>query len=145
MREHLLAHNAKTKSEEFVLVFRPGDEVLSGLQKFAQRRNIRDAHFTAIGAVSSAVIGWYDNKYHAYRTHHVNEQCEVTSLIGNISEFKGKVAIHAHVNLGLENGMVMGGHALELFVWPTVELFVQTNAVPLRKAVEPGTGLPTLV
>ena len=61
---------------EYVLVFRTGDEVMSGL----------------LGAVSSASFGWYDLGKRAYKINHVDKQLELTSLIGNITNFNGKPA-----------------------------------------------------
>ena len=140
----VISHTLQS-GEDFVLIFAPGDELMSGLEQFARQHHIRDAHFTAIGAASRALIGWYDAKRHAYKTHRVDQQCEVTSLIGNIVEFNDKPTLHAHVNLGLEDGSVVGGHVLGLFVWPTLELFLHTSSTPLKKSINSHTGLPTII
>src|SRR3984893_4099652 len=37
-----------------------GDEIMSGLTEFAEKYHIRNAHFTAIGAINKGVFGWTD-------------------------------------------------------------------------------------
>lgn len=138
-------HQLQEHPDEFVLVFSPGDEVLSGILQFAQEYGVEDARFTAIGALSHATIGWFDISRDAYKINDVPVQAEMISLIGNITLFEDAPTIHAHVNLGLEDGLVMGGHALELFVYPTVELFVQTRSTPLIKHIDRQTGLPVII
>lgn len=129
---------------DYVLVFKTGDEVMSGLLQFANKFKITDASLTAIGAVSHASFGWYDASKHAYKINRVNSQAELTSLIGNITTFNGKPTLHAHVDLALSDGSVRGGHALELFVFPTVELFVRVEPRSLVKKIDPTTGLPEI-
>jgi len=41
----------------YAVVFRKGDEMLSGLTDFAKQYHVEDAHFTGIGAVSGATVG----------------------------------------------------------------------------------------
>jgi predicted DNA-binding protein with PD1-like motif len=54
--------SAKDSPEERVcaVVFRKGDEALSGLTDFAIQHKVEDAHFTAIGLVSGATLAWLD-------------------------------------------------------------------------------------
>jgi uncharacterized protein len=44
----------------YAVIFRKGDEALSGLTDFATQYHVGDAHFQAIGAVSGATLGWLD-------------------------------------------------------------------------------------
>lgn len=145
-------HQSENNPNNFVLVFSPGDEVLSGILQFAQEEGIVNAHFTAIGALSQAKVGWFDNRPRSktdrsrggYKINDIPFQTEMTSLIGNITVFNDQVTIHAHVNVADENGIVMGGHALELFVYPTVELFLETDPTPLVKHIDPEVGLAVI-
>jgi len=144
MRVHLLDRQEDGRAE-YVLVFAPGDEVLSGLLQFAERFQVRSAHLSAIGALSRATLGWYDSKRGAYKINRIPVQSELTSLLGNITVFRHEPTVHVHVNVALEDGSVHGGHALELFVFPTVELFVQVEPDILTKKVNAATHLPTIV
>jgi uncharacterized protein len=54
----LLSINGQTKN--YVLIFSQGDEVRSGLTEFAQKFNVKTAHFSAIGDATSAKFGFFD-------------------------------------------------------------------------------------
>jgi predicted DNA-binding protein with PD1-like motif len=125
----------------YVLVFAKGDEVFSGLNDFATQHHVTSAHFTAIGALNGARVGWFDPERKAYRVIPVDGQLELASLIGNIATHDGKPVVHAHVTLGLPDGQLRGGHLLSAHVSPTVELYLTVEPTPVIKRQDPDTGL----
>jgi len=127
----LLSENGQTKN--YVVIFATGDEVVSGLTEFAQKYNVKSAHYTAIGDANSAKVGWYDKRRKMFKVIPLPEPSEVSSLIGDIAVFNGKPVAHTHVNVATEDGISHGGHLLELFVGPTLELFVTVEPTPLFK------------
>jgi hypothetical protein len=52
--------NAGEPTKQYAVIFYQGDEAFSGLLEFAQKYRVRSAHFTAIGAVNGATLGWFD-------------------------------------------------------------------------------------
>lgn len=48
---------------------------------------------------------------------------------------------HAHIALATEDGIVHGGHLLEAFVEPTLEVMVTVEPVPLYKKSDPQFGI----
>ena len=44
----------------FAVILATGDEVLSSLQEFVEHENIHAATFTAIGALSDAVLSYFN-------------------------------------------------------------------------------------
>jgi uncharacterized protein len=125
----------------YAIVMREGDEALSGLTDFAIAHQIRDAHFTAIGAAQSATLAWLDLSQKSYRRISVGEQAEVLALTGDIAESAGKPVVHMHVVLGKSDGTTVGGHVFELNVRPTLEVFLTANAVPLEKKADEASGM----
>jgi uncharacterized protein len=125
----------------YAIVFLKGDEVLSGLTDFAAKYKVMDAHFTGLGAVSSATTAWLDLSKKMYRPTVTNEQVEVLSLIGDIAAFNGKPIVHMHAVLGHRDGHTTGGHVWELNVNPTVEIFLTANTTPLGKRPDEASGL----
>ena len=125
----------------YVLVFLKGDEVLSGIIDFAMKYKVGDAHFTGIGAVSSATTAWIDLDKKLYHPTVTNQQVEVLSLIGDIAAFNGKPVVHMHAVLGRSDGATVGGHVWELNVNPTVEVFLTANTTPLAKRADDASGL----
>lgn len=129
--------------ETFVLVFAAGDEVMAGLRAFAREHELEAAHFTGIGALSDAVLGFFDWERKDYRRNPVAEQVEVVSLIGDVTagEKPGEANIHAHIVLGRADGTALGGHLLEAHVRPTLEVIVTKSPSHLRRRKDPVSGL----
>ena len=125
----------------YAIVLRAGDEALSGLTDFAIAHDIKDAHFTAIGAAESATLAWLDLSKKSYRRIRVGEQAEVLSLTGDIAEFSGKPVVHMHVVMGKQDGTTVGGHVFELNVRPTLEIFLTANQAPLEKKADDASGM----
>jgi predicted DNA-binding protein with PD1-like motif len=125
----------------YAIVFLKGDEVLSGLTDFAIKYKVGDAHFTGIGAVSSATTAWLDLEKKMYHPTVTNQQVEVLSLVGDIAAFNGKPVVHMHAVLGRRDGTTVGGHVWELNVNPTVEIFLTANTTALGKRPDTSSGL----
>ncbi|MBO2007658.1 DNA-binding protein [Siccationidurans soli] len=131
MKVKLLSTSGAVKT--YVLVFAKGDEVMSGLTEFAQKYNVKSAHYQAIGDALSAKIGVYDYSHKQFKVIPITEPSEVTSLTGDIALLNGKPAAHSHLNLAAADGSVRGGHLLELIIGPTLELFVTVEPTALYK------------
>jgi predicted DNA-binding protein with PD1-like motif len=90
-----------------------GDDLLSALGKHCAAAGIRLGEVRAIGAVSCARVGFYDQVERRYMFHQLNKPLEILSLIGNISLKDGEPFVHAHVTLSDEEGRAFGGHLAE--------------------------------
>ena len=121
----------------YAIIFHAGDEAVSGLTDFAIANKVADAHFTAIGAASGATVAWLDPAAKKYRAIPVRGQHEVLSLIGDIGLVNGKPSVHMHTVLGGPDGATVGGHVFELFINPTLEVFVTVQTMPLHKKADP--------
>ena len=140
MRAKLLheAHGQKT----FALILETGDEAMESLKRFAQEQGLTAAHFSAIGAFESATLGYFDWQKKDYLRNPVNEQVEVTSLLGDVAEAeKGGVKVHAHVVLGRRDGTALAGHLMEGRVRPTLEVIVVESPAHLRRRHDEASGL----
>jgi predicted DNA-binding protein with PD1-like motif len=138
MKVKLLHTEGATKT--YVLVFSKGDEVKSGITGFAQDYKVTAASFTGIGDAVRAKVGWYDSTRKAFKVIEITQATEISSIIGNITVTDGKPGAHAHVNLADEKGMTHGGHLLEMWVGPTVELIVTVYPGSLNKKNDPASG-----
>ena len=124
-----------------VLVFETGDEAAEGLRGFVESRGISAAHFTAIGALSEATLGYFDWESKQYREIPIREQVEVLSMIGDVAEHDGKPKVHAHLVLGRSDGSTRGGHLISASVRPTLEVMLVESPSHLRKVHDPESGL----
>jgi predicted DNA-binding protein with PD1-like motif len=139
VRSKLLQRNDDTS---YVLVFETGDDVMAGLIGFAKEQQLEGSDFTAIGAFSRVVLGYFDVARKTYKKIPVEEQVEVLTLLGNITrEEDGEPKVHAHVVVGLADGTTRGGHLLEARVRPTLELVLTESPVELRRRFNPAAGL----
>ena len=122
------------------LIFEQGDEVMSQLVAYARRESVRAARFTAIGAFERARLAWFDWETKAYKDIPVTEQVEVLVLAGDIAWREDEPVAHVHVVLGRRDGSTVGGHLVEAWVRPTLELML-TSAGSLERRPDPASGL----
>ena len=131
-------------AKTYLLVFRTGQEVMKGLLAFARKHKLVAGHLTGIGAISDAVVGYFDPQRMAYLRIHEKGQQEVLSLTGNLALFDNAPFFHVHVALGRRDGSTRGGHLFEATVRPTVELVLTAYTNPVRRKIDPEWGLDLL-
>jgi predicted DNA-binding protein with PD1-like motif len=129
------------KPKTFAVIFDTGDEVMAGLKKFAREQRLSASHFTAIGAFSTAVIGFFNLAKREYKRIPISEQVEVLSLLGDAALVDGEPQLHAHVVLGKSDGTAHGGHLLEAQVRPTLEVILIESPRHLHRVHDAATGL----
>jgi predicted DNA-binding protein with PD1-like motif len=128
--------------QTFALVFDIGDEVVSELTRFAESNGLDAASITAIGAFSSATLGYYEMERKEYKKIPIEEQVEVLSLVGDIATKEdGEPQLHAHVVLGRPDGTTRGGHLLEAHVRPTLEVVLVESPEHLKREWNEEVGL----
>ena len=138
MKTKLLAEGAQ---KTYAVVFDAGDEVIAGLTQFAKEAGLDGAHFTALGAFERATLGYFDLDTQAYVHIPVAEQVEVLSLVGDVSLKGGKLQVHAHVVVGKHDGTAHGGHILEAYVRPTLEVVLSETPAHLKRRMVKEFGL----
>ena len=139
MRVELLNPGEATK--QYAVIFYQGDEAFSGLLAFAEEYHVTSAHFTAIGAINGATLGYFDPKRKMYKKIPVNGQHEVIGMSGDIALYQGKPAVHTHMVVGNPDGTTLGGHVLAAHVSPTLEVMVTEDPLTMQKRFDPGTDL----
>jgi predicted DNA-binding protein with PD1-like motif len=130
-RVKLIGEHGGTR--EYQLVFEPHAEIVSTLTDFVLRNKLQSAHFTALGACSDAIIGFYDPTAHDYRRTPYQEQMEIVSLIGDAAPTAGGAGLHVHIALGLADGTMRGGHLFEAHASPTLELYLVASPTPVTR------------
>ncbi len=126
----------------FAVIFDTGDEAVSGLTDFAREQRLAGSHFTAIGAFSGATLGYFNWEQKDYQKIPVREQVEVLSLVGDIAlDEKGEPKVHAHVVVGRSDGTTLGGHLLEAYVRPTLEVILVESPKHLHRRYDPQSKL----
>jgi predicted DNA-binding protein with PD1-like motif len=139
MQVQLLNPGEPTK--QYAVIFYQGDEAFSGLLEFAEKYHITSAHFTAIGALNGATLGWFDPQRKMYKKIPINGQHEVIAMIGDIALYQGKPSVHTHMVVAGPDGTTRAGHVLAAFASPTLEVMVTVNPVTMQKRLDPETDL----
>jgi len=128
----------------FVLVMDEDDEPMKELRGFAENENITAGRFTAVGAFRKVVIGYYEMERRQYKKISLEEQLEVLSMMGDIACRHDDPVVHAHVVLGRSDGTVRGGHLLEAYVRPTLEVMLVESPDYLQRTMDECSGLPLI-
>ena len=139
MKVRLLSENAGVK--HYAIILAKGDEVMSGLTDFARQNKVTSASFTAIGAYSHATVAWFDDARKEFKLIPIEQQVELVSMIGDIALVNDQPSVHTHVAVASSDGTVRGGHVINAFVFPTLELFMTVYPTPLHKESDEATGL----
>jgi predicted DNA-binding protein with PD1-like motif len=127
----------------FLLVLRPGDDVLHELEQLATREQIPSASFTGFGFVHPTFGFWnaarkdYDPK--SFR------DTELASLTGSIAWQADKPALHLHGVVTDKHFTAYGGHILALEVGTgSVEITVVVLPQRLTREMDASTGAAVL-
>jgi predicted DNA-binding protein with PD1-like motif len=139
MQVQLLNPGEPTK--QYAVIFYQGDEAFSGLLEFAETSHVTSAHFTAIGALSGATLGWFDPQRKMYKKIPINGQHEVIGMSGDIALYLGKPVVHTHMVVGSLDGATNAGHVLAAYVSPTLEVMVTVDPTIMQKRFDPATDL----
>jgi uncharacterized protein len=139
MQVQLLSYEQPTK--QYAVIFYQGDEAFSGLLEFAEKYHVTSAHFTAIGAVNGATLGWFDPQRKMYKKIPIHGQHEVIGMSGDIALYQGKPVVHTHMVVGTSDGTTRAGHVLAAYASPTLEIMVTVDPVAMQKRLDPETDL----
>ena len=139
MQVQLLNPGGPTK--QYAVIFYQGDEAFSGLHEFAEKYHVTSAHFTAIGALDGATLGWFDPQRKMYKKIPINGQHEVIGMSGDIALYQGKPVVHTHMVVGDPDEATRAGHVLAAYVSPTLEVMVTVDPITMQKRLDPITDL----
>lgn len=136
-----LIHTDANGQKTFAIVLSEGDETMACLTKFAEENGLSASHFTAIGAFSQSIFGYFDFAIKDYKKIPLNEQAEVLVMTGDITLSDNKYKVHAHIVMGRKDGSTRGGHLIKGYVNPTLEIMLIESPVYLVRKFDEQSGL----
>jgi predicted DNA-binding protein with PD1-like motif len=120
-----------------------GEDLWEWLRQFAWRRGIYAGGISVIGAVSRAVISFYDQKKQSYENRILEGPHEIVSCQGNISIYEEKPFPHLHIVLADRTGKCQGGHLQAGTVVFMAEYEIrELSGAELKRSPDEETGLP---
>ena len=107
-------HNVYDIARTFFVQPDRDSELVSFLNYLAAENGITDGAFTAIGALTSAKLSFYDQEARKHvELVDLHEPLELISCMGAITIREGRHYAHAHVVLVDAKGTTRAGHLLE--------------------------------
>jgi len=131
------------KGNVIIRVLTTGEDIYEAIKSAAEEHNINAAVFNMIGAVSKAVIGYFDMKKKEYLKNIFEKDMEIVSCMGNIARKEdGSIVVHAHIAIADEKGHVYGGHLFPgTLTGATGELFILPLKKKIIRKIDERTGL----
>lgn len=145
MRSQLLTDHHGTRT--FVVALESGDRLIESITRLAAEESLAAAEFTAIGALASARLAYFDWGSKDYVELAVDGQVELVSLNGRITRPEGGAGdphLHVHCVLGRRDGSPVAGHLVEAEVRPTAEVFLTDSPTQIHRRADPESGLPVI-
>lgn len=135
----------KTCGDTIVARLEKGEEITAAIRAICEKEGVRAGTIQGLGAVSHAVVGIFDFTQNAYVSNTLDEDMEITALIGNITTKDGELYLHIHATLGDAKGIAHGGHLNEGIISATCELFIRKLDTVIERKADPETGINLLV
>ena len=133
-----------------VLVVRlhDGDDFVPSLLRAFDQVGLKyGAIVSGLGMLRDFEIGWLDTSTHVYRKGIFAVPHELLSLTGSVAvtdDAEAKVMPHMHASLAGPDHSVVGGHLFKATTNVLNEVFVLRLDVPLRRRLNPATGIMEL-
>ena len=116
-------------------------DLIGFVTEFAKKNKIMLARFTAIGALKSAKLGFYDQQKHEYLETELKVPLEIATCVGNVSLKDGEPFVHAHAVLADQSEHVRAGHLLAGRVFAAEIHLTELLGEKLVRKPDPVTGL----
>ena len=130
--------------DRYVVRLESGEPVIDTLSEFLRSEQVEFANLSAAGAVSWVHLGYWNAETHAYEYREFDEQLEVVSFQGNSSLKDDAPFLHLHGVFGRHDFTAVAGHIKEARVHPTLEVWLRTEDMPVRRSHDSDSGLDLL-
>lgn len=99
-------------SEPFMKRLPKGSDLLEAITAEFKARSVTKGTFTLIGALSHAVLGYYDQAARQYFSKEFEGEFEIAACMGNVSMKDGDIFVHAHAVISGSNYACAAGHLM---------------------------------
>lgn len=123
----------RVKSDTYLVSVDSGSEVIAALNDFLAAHGISSGRVSGIGAVSRAVLRFFDFETKGYVDQPFDEQMELSNLTGNVARKGGQTVLHAHATLGRADYTALAGHLSAATIHGAGEFYVVFSDVPVFK------------
>jgi uncharacterized protein len=122
-----------------------GEGLQASLRQFVAETKLEGAWVNGLGGALEVTLGFYDLDAKEYSWRQFEGMREILSLTGSLAfDESDHLVMHMHGVFGDRQYDTIGGHIKDLVAGGTVELFVHRSYRPIRRALDPKTGLHKL-
>lgn len=132
---------SKKAGGTFVIRLDRGEEIIGSLTDFCTENGIKNAHFSAIGAVDRLSCGYYSLAQRQYNFRSYEEMLEVIALTGNVFLKEDRPFIHTHGVFSNQENQAFGGHVESARVGLVLEVILTQLPSALEREYDKATGL----
>jgi uncharacterized protein len=108
-----MSHHRYKLKQTYIGYLPHGSDLLNGITGYIIKNKVQIGEIRGLGAVSRAVIRYFNQNSLGYETITLDEHLEILSLYGNISIRDYEPFAHVHLTLGNNRGQAFGGHLAE--------------------------------
>lgn len=108
----------------YILRLVRGEEIISSLRFFAEKKRIPSGILWGIGAMRNVEIGYFDDRKKEYLKRRFRKSVEILNLTGSISYIEKKPYIHIHCTIGDKGLKCFGGHLFSGEITATAEIYI---------------------
>jgi predicted DNA-binding protein with PD1-like motif len=130
--------------DRYIVRLESGEQAIQTLTEFLSTERVEFANISAAGAVSWVRLGYWNAQTREYEYREFDEQMEVVSFQGNTALKDDAPFLHLHGVFARRDYSALGGHIKEARVHPTLEIWLRTEDVPVRRGHDASSGLDLL-
>ena len=128
-------------NDRYIVRLESGEMLSEMLSELLRSQGIEFAQIGGAGALRSVRLGYWNAETRAYAYRDFDEQVEVVSFQGNAALKDGEPFLHLHGVFGRRDFSVFGGHVQDGQVHPTLEIWLRTEAIEVRRVRDEASGL----
>ncbi len=130
--------------QRYIVRLESDEPIVETLTAFLTQEGVEFASLTGCGAVSQVRLAYWNAQTKVYEERDFAEQMEVVSFEGNSALKDGAPFLHIHGVFGRGDFSVVGGHIKEAQTRPTMEVWLRTEDVDVRRTKDQQSGLDLL-
>ena len=111
-------------NDSYLLKLEQHEEFMRELKKFCLENNVNNASVSALGAINSVTLGFYNTQTQKYDEQSFHKPFELTSALGTITTVDNDLNIHIHATLSDKDFRTYGGHLFRAVTSKTIEILV---------------------
>lgn len=117
--------NSKQFQDTYILKLETHEEFTRELKKFCSENGIKNATVSALGAVNSVTLGFYNTQTQEYQEQSFHRGFELSSANGTIQTIDDELVLHIHATISDKDFRTYGGHLFRAVTSKTIEVVIQ--------------------